>query len=78
VRLYGFGGPEKLRYENNVPDPELDDGFVFVDAAATSVNPVDWKMLSGALQSYAPLELLGIIGRDVSGVVRGRKRHRLL
>jgi len=38
--------------------------------AATSVNPIDYKMRSGAAQDRFPLELPAIIGRDLSGVVR--------
>jgi NADPH:quinone reductase-like Zn-dependent oxidoreductase len=39
-------------------------------AAATSVNPIDWKIRSGARQKDFPLTLPAILGRDVSGVVR--------
>ena len=70
VRLYGYGGPEKLRYEDDVPDPVLTDDAVLVEAAATSVNPIDWKIRSGARQKDFPLKLPAILGRDVSGVVR--------
>jgi NADPH:quinone reductase-like Zn-dependent oxidoreductase len=41
-----------------------------VEAAAASVNPIDWKVRSGARQKDFPLKLPAILGQDVSGVVR--------
>jgi NADPH:quinone reductase-like Zn-dependent oxidoreductase len=38
--------------------------------AATSVNPIDYKMRSGAMKAFFPLELPAILGRDVAGIVR--------
>jgi NADPH:quinone reductase-like Zn-dependent oxidoreductase len=70
VRLYEYGGPEKLKFEVDVPEPELGADSVLVEAAATSVNPIDWKIRSGSRQKDFPLTLPAILGRDVSGVVR--------
>ena len=70
VRMYEYGGPEKLLFEDNVPDPFPGDDSVLVEAAATSVNPIDWKVRSGARQKDFPLTLPAILGQDVSGVVR--------
>jgi NADPH:quinone reductase-like Zn-dependent oxidoreductase len=70
VRLHNYGGPENLRYEDNVPDPALGPDSVLVEAWATSVNPIDWKIRSGARQKDFPLALPAILGMDVSGVVR--------
>jgi NADPH:quinone reductase-like Zn-dependent oxidoreductase len=75
VRLYEYGGPENLKYEDNVPEPELGDDSVLVESSATSVNPVDWKIRSGARQKDFPLKLPAILGRDVSGVVRAVGRN---
>jgi NADPH:quinone reductase-like Zn-dependent oxidoreductase len=38
--------------------------------AASSVNPIDFKMRSGAAKDRFPLELPAILGRDISGIVR--------
>src|SRR6202521_2241864 len=75
VLLYEYGGPENPKYEDNVPEPALNDDSVLVETSATSVNPIDWKVRSGARQKDFPLKLPAILGRDVSGVVReiGRK-----
>jgi len=70
VRLYEYGGPENLKFEVNVPEPTLGADSVLIEAAATSVNPIDWKIRSGARQKDIPLALPAILGRDVSGVVR--------
>jgi NADPH:quinone reductase-like Zn-dependent oxidoreductase len=70
VRLYEYGGPENLKYEEDAPEPTLSADSVLVEAAATSVNPIDWKIRSGARQKDFPLKLPAILGRDVSGTVR--------
>jgi NADPH:quinone reductase-like Zn-dependent oxidoreductase len=70
VRLYEYGGPENLKYEEDVPEPAVGADFVLIATAAASVNPVDWKIRSGARQKDFPLQLPAILGKDVSGVVR--------
>jgi len=75
VLLYEYGGPENLKYEEGVSDPALSDDSVLVEAVATSVNPVDWKIRSGARQKDFPLKLPAILGRDVSGIVRAVGRN---
>ena len=70
VRLYEYGGPENLKYEDDVPEPTISADSVLVESSATSVNPIDWKVRSGARQKDFPLKLPAILGQDVSGVVR--------
>ena len=70
VRLYEYGPATNLNYETDVPDPEVGEDDVLVAAAATSINPVDWKMRSGEAKARFPVTFPGILGRDVSGVVR--------
>ena len=70
VVLYEYGGPEKLTFENDVPEPQISGGTVLIAAAAASVNPIDWKLRSGMRQKDFPLSFPAILGRDVSGVVR--------
>jgi len=69
VRLYQYGGPENLKYEEDVPEPTLGPDAVLIASAAASVNPVDWKIRSGARQKDFPRTLPTILGKDVSGVV---------
>src|SRR6201986_3275546 len=70
VVLHEYGGPEKLGFEDNVPEPQLSGGTVLIAAAAASVNPIDWKLRSGMRQKDSPLSFPAILGRDVSGIVR--------
>jgi NADPH:quinone reductase-like Zn-dependent oxidoreductase len=70
VVLHEYGGPEKLRFEDNVPEPQINGGTVLIAAAAASVNPIDWKLRSGMRRKDFPLSFPAILGRDVSGVVR--------
>jgi NADPH:quinone reductase-like Zn-dependent oxidoreductase len=70
VVLHEYGGPEKLNFEENVPEPQIGGNTVLIAAAAASVNPIDWKVRSGARQKDFPLSFPAILGRDVSGVVR--------
>src|SRR5271168_1245895 len=69
VVLHEYGGPDKLKYED-VPDPVAGEGQVLVRVAASSVNPIDFKLRSGAMKAFWPLELPTILGRDISGIVR--------
>jgi NADPH:quinone reductase-like Zn-dependent oxidoreductase len=69
VVLHEYGAPDKLKYEE-VADPVAKEGEVLVRVAATSVNPIDYKMRSWAVKNFFPLELPAILGRDVSGIVR--------
>jgi len=69
VVLHEYGGPGKLKYES-APDPVPGEGQILVRLTSTSVNPVDYKLRSGALQQYMPLTLPAILGRDISGIVR--------
>jgi NADPH:quinone reductase-like Zn-dependent oxidoreductase len=70
VVLHEYGGPEKLTFEDNVPEPQVSGNTVLIAAEAASVNPIDWKLRSGAMQKMYPLTLPAILGRDVSGIVR--------
>src|SRR6202451_1380412 len=70
VVLHEYGGPEKLRFEDNVPDPQISGDTVLIEAAAASVNPIDWKLRSGMRRKDFPLSFPAILGRDVSGIVR--------
>ncbi len=68
VVLHKYGGPGELKWED-FEDPRPGAGEVLVRVAATSVNPVDYKMRSGEAKAMFPVEFPGILGRDVSGTV---------
>jgi NADPH:quinone reductase-like Zn-dependent oxidoreductase len=69
VVLHEFGPPNRLKYED-VPDPVAGKGEILVRVAASSVNPIDFKLRSGAMKAFYPLELPAILGRDISGSIR--------
>src|SRR5579862_9212438 len=70
VVLHEYGGAEKLKFEDHVPEPQISRSTVLIGAAAASVNPIDWKLRSGMRRKDSPLSFPAILGRDVSGVVR--------
>jgi NADPH:quinone reductase-like Zn-dependent oxidoreductase len=68
VVIHAYGGPEQLTLEER-PDPTPGAGDVLVRVVATSVNPFDLKLRSGALRDFVPLTFPAILGFDVSGTV---------
>jgi NADPH:quinone reductase-like Zn-dependent oxidoreductase len=68
VVIRAYGGPEELKLEER-PDPAPGPGEVLVRVAATSVNPFDWKLRSGAFKDMIPLTFPAILGVDVAGTV---------
>jgi len=69
VLLEEYGGPEKLRYTDAADTPPYGDNEVLVKVHATSINPIDYKLRSGAMRQYVPLEFPEILGRDLAGEV---------
>jgi NADPH:quinone reductase-like Zn-dependent oxidoreductase len=68
VLLYSYGDPSQLRYEETAM-PKYGDDEVLVKTHATSINPIDVKIRSGAAKSRMPIQLPAILGRDLSGEV---------
>jgi NADPH:quinone reductase-like Zn-dependent oxidoreductase len=52
MQIKAFGGLEPLR-RVEVPPPEPGPNQILVEVAATSVNPIDWKLRSGLLRWIA-------------------------
>ena len=69
VVLHEYGPPRNLKYED-AADPKPGPGEVLVRVQAASLNPIDWKMRSGAAKERFPVEFPAILGRDVAGIVR--------
>jgi NADPH:quinone reductase-like Zn-dependent oxidoreductase len=63
-----YGGPEVLQWAQ-APDPHAGPGQIRIAVRAASVNPIDWKMLSGALSGGTPMVGTGYLGYDAAGVV---------
>ncbi|TWV29533.1 NADP-dependent oxidoreductase [Streptomyces misionensis] len=63
-----YGGPEVLQVvERPLPAPGA--GEVRLAVHAAGVNPLDWKVRSGAAASFLPVEFPVVPGGDVAGVV---------
>jgi NADPH:quinone reductase-like Zn-dependent oxidoreductase len=69
VVLPAYGAPSVLALRDVAEPPAPGPGEIAVRVAAASVNPVDWKLRSGALWHRMPLDLPAVLGRDVSGTV---------
>lgn len=68
VQYHEYGGVETLVVDQ-VPEPHPGPGEVRIRVAAAGVNPVDWKVRSGAVREVLPVDLPAIPGRDAAGVV---------
>lgn len=68
VVLEDFGDVNKLQLEE-VDEPPVGRGEVRVRVRATSINPVDWKIRSGATRGHIDVKLPAILGRDLAGEV---------
>jgi NADPH:quinone reductase-like Zn-dependent oxidoreductase len=52
-----------------VPEPHAGPGQIRITVRAASVNPIDWKVLTGMLSGGKPMQGTGYLGRDAAGVV---------
>ena len=68
VIVRAYGNVSELSYEED-DLPEVGTGEVRVRLHATSINPIDWKVRSGAAKAMYPLDFPEILGRDVSGEI---------
>jgi NADPH:quinone reductase-like Zn-dependent oxidoreductase len=64
IQFSQFGGPEVLELVE-LPDPEPGPGQIRVAVRAAGVNPIDWKVRSGAMGGDLPKRT----GQEVAGVV---------
>jgi len=63
-----YGNPDVLEYGEQ-PMPKVGPGMVLVKVKAAAVNPVDWKIMAGALDALMDLQFPAVPGWDVAGVV---------
>lgn len=68
LQFAAYGGPEVLTW-GEAPDPHAGPGQIRITVRAASVNPVDWKVLAGAMSGDQPLAATGYLGFDAAGVV---------
>lgn len=68
LQFRSYGGPEVIEWAQ-APEPQAGPGRVRVAVRAASVNPIDWKMYTGAMAEGAPTSGVGYLGYDAAGVV---------
>ncbi|MFW8597100.1 NADP-dependent oxidoreductase [Enterococcus innesii] len=66
VVIEAYGGKDQLK-EATVQLPELKANQLLVKVAATSINPIDWKLREGYLKQMFPWDFPIILGWDVAG-----------
>jgi alcohol dehydrogenase len=70
AQINRYGGSEVIEINQNIPEPTLSAGKVFVSIKAAGVNPVDWKIREGYFQQMIPLQFPFTLGMDFSGIVK--------
>ena len=68
LQYKAYGGPEVLEWAE-APEPHAGPGQLRIAVRAASVNPIDWKALTGMLSGGEPLAGTGYLGYDAAGVV---------
>ena len=68
LQFRAYGGPEVLEWAE-APDPHAGQGQIRIAVRAASVNPIDWKAISGAMSGGQPMVDTGYLGYDAAGVV---------
>ncbi len=68
IRLHSFGAAEQLELED-VPVPVHGARDVLVRVVAAGINPIDWKIRSGAVAAFFPVQPPVTLGWDAAGVV---------
>lgn len=68
ITITQYGEPDVLRL-TDAPLPEPGPGQVRVAVKAAGVNPIDWKIRSGAMAEVRPVDFPHILGLELAGVV---------
>jgi NADPH:quinone reductase-like Zn-dependent oxidoreductase len=66
---YAKYGDENVLELTERPEPTVGPSQLLVRVTRSSVNPVDWKVMSGGLESLIDVRFPAIPGWDVAGVV---------
>jgi NADPH:quinone reductase-like Zn-dependent oxidoreductase len=68
VRIHQYGGTETLQLDN-IEKPIINDDDILIQVKSAAINPVDWKIREGYLQTFIPYDLPVTLGWDVAGIV---------
>ena len=64
-----YGSPAEVLHVGEAPEPHAGPGQVRIRVRAAGINPVDWKLMGGAMAGGAPLTDPVVPGFDAAGVV---------
>jgi len=68
AQINRYGDPSVIEI-NDVAKPSLQDGQVLVEVHASSLNPYDTAVRSGAAKARYPLDFPATLGGDIAGIV---------
>ena len=68
LQFHRYGDPGVLEWAD-APEPHAGPGQIRIAVRAASVNPIDWKVFTGAMSGGRPMEGTGYLGHDAAGVV---------
>ncbi|MDY6451052.1 NADP-dependent oxidoreductase [Acinetobacter faecalis] len=68
IQFSQYGKANVLEIKD-VKIPTINAGQILVQVKAFGINPIDWKLRSGAMKAFIPLPLPFILGSEVSGIV---------
>jgi len=69
VIIENYGGIDEVKY-TEIDEPHLKDNDVLIEIAATSVNPVDWKIREGYLKGMLDYDFPLTLGLDAAGTIK--------
>ena len=67
LQLVRYGTLDEAYEFGGSPMPEPGDDKVLIKVAGTGINPLDYKIASGMMQTRRPIDLPRIVGFDLSG-----------
>lgn len=70
IQITGYGNIADNTVLADVPVPEITKSEVLIEVYAAAVNPIDYKIIEGALKQIKPLNFPAPIGFDLSGKVK--------
>ena len=68
LQFHRYGDPDVLEW-GDAPEPHAGTGQIRITVRAASVNPIDWKVFTGAASGGKPMTGTGYLGYDAAGVV---------
>ena len=69
LQIKGYGDIKSNLSFSEIEKPTISDNQVLIEVYAASINPIDYKIVEGALKQIRKLTFPAPIGFDVSGVV---------